>query len=147
MHNCCYSQNINFNKNFTFQVRKIKLHTIIGQGLTGELLSTFVKTDTICSRLKELSAGTSAGQQSNGGAGQQSKEIVGSYTDTGTSTVASSLADKDSHNNKQLWSKRAAEASDTGHQWACRDVLETIEAIPYHEVFIHSFGDYDTRGL
>ena len=110
MHNCCYSQNINFNKNFTFQVRKIKLHTIIGEGLTGELLSTFVKTDTTCSRLKELSAGTSAGQQSNGGAGQQSKEIVGSYTDAGTSTVASSLADKDSHNNKQLWSKRAAKA-------------------------------------
>ena len=75
--------------------------------------------------------------------------IVGSYTDAGTSTVASSLADKDSHNNnnKQLWSKRAAEASETEHQWACRDVLETIEAIPYHEVFIHSFGDYDTRGL
>ena len=50
-----------------------------------------VKTGTICSRLKELSAGTSAGQQSNGGAGQQSKEIVGSYTDASTSTVASSL--------------------------------------------------------
>ena len=33
------------------------------------------------------------------------------------------------------------------HQWACKDVLETIEAVPYHEVFIHSFGDYDTRGL
>ena len=73
--------------------------------------------------------------------------LVGSYTDASTSTVASSLADKDSHNNKQLWSKLAAEASDTEHQWACRDVLETIEAIPYHEVFIHSFGDYDTRGL
>ena len=73
--------------------------------------------------------------------------IVGSYTDAGTSTVASSLADKDSHNNKQLWSKRAAEASDTEHQWACRDVLETIEAIPYHEVSIHSFGDYEIRGL
>ena len=58
-----------------------------------------VKTDTICSRLKELSAG-----QSNGGAGQQSKEIVGSYIEfeASTSTVASSLADKDSHNNKQL---------------------------------------------
>ena len=46
------SQNINFNKNFIFQVRKIKLHTIIGEGLTGELLSTFVKTDTICSGLR-----------------------------------------------------------------------------------------------
>ena len=44
MHNCCYSQNINFNKNFTFQVRKIKLHTIIGEGLTGELLSTLQLT-------------------------------------------------------------------------------------------------------
>uniref|UniRef100_A0A7N2LTD8 Uncharacterized protein n=1 Tax=Quercus lobata TaxID=97700 RepID=A0A7N2LTD8_QUELO len=54
-------------------------------------------------------------QQSNGGAGQQSKEIVGSYTDASTSTVASSLADKDSHNNKQSWSKRVAEASDTEH--------------------------------
>ena len=73
--------------------------------------------------------------------------IVGSYTDAGTSTVASSLADKDSHNNKQLWTKCAIEASGIEHQWACRDVLETIEAIPYHEVFIHSFGDYDTRGL
>ena len=58
------------------------------------------------------------------------------------STVASSLADKVSHNNKQLCSKYAAEALDTEHQWACRDVLETIEAIPYHEV-----GDYDRRGL
>ena len=101
-----------------------------------------IKTDTICSRLKELSAGTSEGQQSNGGAGQQSKEMVGSYTDASTSTVASSLADKVSHNNKQLCSKRVAESSDIEHQWACRDVLETIEAIPYHEV-----GDYDTRGL
>nr|XP_023884414.1 uncharacterized protein LOC111996655 [Quercus suber] len=106
-----------------------------------------VKTDTICSRLKELSVGTSAGQQSNDGAGQQSKEIVNSYTDASTSIVASSLADKNSHNNKQMLSKRAAEASDTEHQWACRDVLETIEAILYHEVFIHSFGEYDTRGL
>ena len=44
--------------------------------------------------LKELSAGTSAGQQSNGEAGQQIKEMVGSYTDASTSTVASSLADK-----------------------------------------------------
>ena len=61
-----------------------------------------IKTDTICSRLKELSAGTSEGQQSNGGAGQQSKEMVGSYTDACTSTVASSLADQVSHNNKQL---------------------------------------------
>ena len=103
----------------------------------------YVKTDTICSTLKELSAGTSSGQQSNGGAGQQSKVMVGgSYTDASTSTVASSLAQ-----HKQLWSKRAAEASDTEHQWACRDVLETIEAIPYHEVFVPSFGDYDTRGL
>nr|POE56109.1 hypothetical protein CFP56_76440 [Quercus suber] len=85
-----------------------------------------------------------AGQQSNGGASQQSKETAGNYTDSSASTIASSLADKDSHNNKQLWSKRAAEASDTEHQW---DVLETIETIPYHEVFIHSFGDYDTRGL
>nr|POE70602.1 hypothetical protein CFP56_23039 [Quercus suber] len=97
--------------------------------------------------LKELSVGTSAGQQSNDGAGQQSKEIVNSYTDASTSIVASSLADKNSHNNKQMLSKRAAEASDTEHQWACRDVLETIEAILYHEVFIHSFGEYDTRGL
>ena len=101
-----------------------------------------VKTDTICSRLKELSAG-----QSNGGAGQQSKEIVGSYTEASTSIVASSLVDKDSHNNKQLWSKCVAEASDTEYQRACRDVLETIKAISYHEVFIHSFGDYDTRDL
>ena len=69
-----------------------------------------LKTDAICTRLKELSAG-----QSNGGAGQQSKEIVGSYIEASTSTVASSLADKDSHNNKQLWSKRVAEASDTEH--------------------------------
>ena len=73
--------------------------------------------------------------------------MVGSYTDANTSTVASSLADKVSHNNKQLCSNRAAEASDTEHQWACRDVLETIEAIPYHEVFIQSIGGYDTRGL
>ena len=101
-----------------------------------------VKTDAICSRLKELSIGTSAGQQSNGGVGQQSKEMVGSYSDPSTCTVTSSLADKVSHNNKQLCSKYAAEASDTEHQWACRDVLETIEAIPYHEV-----GDYDTHGL
>ena len=106
-----------------------------------------VKTDAICSRLKELSIGTSAGQQSNGGACQQSKEMVGSYIDANTSTVASSLADKVSHNNKQLCRKCVVEASNTEHQWACRDVLETIEAIPYHEVFIHSFGDYDTRGL
>nr|POE44733.1 hypothetical protein CFP56_76515 [Quercus suber]POE59715.1 hypothetical protein CFP56_31218 [Quercus suber] len=95
-------------------------------------------------KLEELSAGTSAGQQSNGGASQQSKETAGNYTDASASTIALSLADKDSHNNKQLWSKRAAEASDTEHQW---DVLETIETIPFHEVFIHSFGDYDTRGL
>ena len=67
--------------------------------------------------------------------------MVGSYIDASTSTV-SSLADKVRHNNKQLCSKYAAEASDTERQWACRDVLETIEAIPYHEV-----GDYDTRGL
>lgn len=75
--------------------------------------------------------------------------MVGSYTDASTSIVASSLADKVSHNNssKQLCSNHAAEASDTEHQWACRDVLETIEAVSYHEVFIHSFGDYDTRGL
>nr|POE98830.1 hypothetical protein CFP56_56114 [Quercus suber] len=71
--------------------------------------------------------------------------MVVSYTDASTSTVASSLADKVSHNNKQLCSNRAAEALDTEHQWARRDVLETIEAISYHEVFIHSFGDYDTR--
>ncbi|KAK7847847.1 cytochrome p450 704c1, partial [Quercus suber] len=108
------------------------------------LLRGGVKIDTICSRLEELSAGTSAGQQSNGGASQQSKETAGNYTDASASTIALSLADKDSHNNKQLWSKRAAEASDTEHQW---DVLETIETIPFHEVFIHSFGDYDTRGL
>nr|POE83567.1 hypothetical protein CFP56_60154 [Quercus suber] len=98
----------------------------------------------LAKRLEELSAGTSAGQQSNGGASQQSKETAGNYTDASASTIALSLADKDSHNNKQLWSKRAAEASDTEHQW---DVLETIETIPFHEVFIHSFGDYDTRGL
>nr|POE60890.1 hypothetical protein CFP56_31315 [Quercus suber] len=109
--------------------------------------STTEAPPTYTRKLKELSTGTSAGQQSNGGAGQQSKEIVSSYTDASTSIVASSLADKNSHNNKQLWSKCAAEASDTEHQWACRDVLETIEAIPYHEVFIHSFGEYDTRGL
>ena len=40
-----------------------------------------------------------------------------------------------------------AEASKTEHQWACKDVLETIEAVPYHEVFLHSFGDHNTRGL
>ena len=73
--------------------------------------------------------------------------MVGSYTDASTSTGASSLADKVSHNNMQLCSNRAAKASDTEHQWACRDVLETIEAIPYHEVFIQSIGGYDTRGL
>ena len=68
--------------------------------------------------------------------------MVCSITDASTSITASSLVDKVSHNNKQLCSKYAAEASDTERQWACRDVLETIEAIPYHEV-----GDYDTRGL
>ena len=73
--------------------------------------------------------------------------MVGSYTDASTSKVASLLADKVSHNNKQLCSKRVVEAIDIEHQWACRDVLETIKAIPYHEVFIHTFGDYDTRGL
>ena len=55
--------------------------------------------------------------------------------------VATPLAHKFSNNQCE------AEASDTEHQWACKDVLETIEAVPYHEVFIHSFGDYDTRGL
>ena len=80
-------------------------------------------------------------------ANKLSKEMVGSYTDASTSIIALSLADKVSHNNKQLCSKRVAESSDIEHQWACRDVLETIKAIPYHEVFIHSFGDYDTRGL
>ncbi|KAL4620596.1 hypothetical protein ACB092_06G166600 [Castanea dentata] len=28
------------------------------------------------------------------------------------------------------------EASDTEHQWACKDVLETIEAVPYHELSV-----------
>ena len=71
--------------------------------------------------LEDASAETSAGQQCKSG--------------------AAPLAHKFSY--KQC----EAEASDTEHQWACKDVLETIEAVPYHEVFIHSFGDYDTRGL
>nr|POE84882.1 hypothetical protein CFP56_61287 [Quercus suber] len=89
------------------------------------------------------------GQQPNNGAGQQSKEMVCSITNSNTSIAASSLVDKVSHNNssKQLCSNNSTEMSDTEHQWACKDVLETIEAVPYHEIFIRSFGDYDTRGL
>ena len=54
---------------------------------------------------------------------------------------AALLAQKFSNNQYE------AEASNTEHRWACKDVLETIEAVPYHEVFIHNFGDYDTCGL
>ena len=80
-----------------------------------------VKTNALCSILEDASAETSGGQQCKSG--------------------AAPLAHNFSY--KQC----EAEASDTEHQWACKDVLETIEAVPYHEVFIHSFGDYDTRGL
>ena len=75
--------------------------------------------------------------------------MVCSITDASTSIAASSLVDKVSHSNsfKQLCSNHSKEMSDTEHQWACKDVLESIEVVPYHEVFIHSFGDYDTRGL
>ena len=81
----------------------------------------FVKTNAFCSRLEDSSAKTNAGQQCK--------------------SEATPLAYK--VNQKQY----EVEASDTEHHWVCKDVLETIEAIPYHEVFIHSFGDYDTRGL
>ena len=118
---------ISLDKSINFECDLLEVIEKISKKKKRSLSIHSVKTDTICSRLKELSAG-----QSNGGAGQQSKEIVGSYTEASTSIVASSLADKDNHNNKQLWSKRAAEASDTKHKWACKDVLETIEAIPYH---------------
>ena len=113
------------------------------------LLRGGVKIDEVCSRLKDLSVETSAGQQSNSGVSQQSKEMVCSITDANTSIAASSLVDKVSHSNssKQLCSNHSVEISDVEHQWACKDVLETTEAVSYHEVFIHSFGDYDTRGL
>ena len=67
--------------------------------------------------------------------------MVCSITDASTSIATSSLVDKVSHNNsfEQLCSNHLVEMSDTEHQWACKDVLETIKALPYHEVFIHSF--------
>ena len=71
--------------------------------------------------LEDAFAETSAGQQCKSG--------------------ATLLAQKFSNNQCE------AEASDTKHRWACKDVLETIEAVPYHEVFIHSFGGYDAHGL
>ena len=80
-----------------------------------------VKTNALCSILEDASAETSGGQQCKSGAAPLAHNF----------------------NYKQC----EVEASDTEHQWACKDVLETIEAVPYHEVFIHSFGDYDTRGL
>ena len=80
-----------------------------------------VKTNALCSILEDASAETSGGQQCK----------------SGVAPLAHNF------NYKQC----EAEASDTEHQWACKDVLETIEAVPYHEVFIHSFGDYDTHGL
>ena len=80
-----------------------------------------VKTNALCSILEDASAETSGGQQCKSG--------------------ATPLAHNFSYKQCEV------EASDTEHQWACKDVLETIEAVPYHEVFIHSFGDYDTRGL
>ena len=80
-----------------------------------------VKTNAFCSKLEDASAETSGGQQCKSG--------------------AAPLAHNFSYKHSE------AEASDTEHQWACKDVLETIEAVPYHEVFIHSFGDYNTRGL
>ena len=73
--------------------------------------------------------------------------MVCSITDASTNIAASSLAVSHSNSSKQLCSNHSAEISDAEHQWACKDVLETIEAVPYHEVFIHSFGDYGTRGL
>ena len=86
-----------------------------------ELGLKHVKTNALCSILEDASAETSGGQQYKSG--------------------AAPLAHNFSYKHYK------AEASDTEHQWACKDVLETIEAVPYHEVFIHSFGDYDTRGL
>ena len=80
-----------------------------------------VKTNALCSMLEDASVETSVGQQCKSG--------------------ATPLAHKFSY--KQC----EAEASDTKHRWACKDVLETIEAVPYHEVFIHSFGGYDAHGL
>ncbi|KAF3957146.1 hypothetical protein CMV_017809 [Castanea mollissima] len=71
--------------------------------------------------LEDASAETSAGQQCKSG--------------------APPLAHK--FNYKQC----KAEASNTEHQWACKDVVETIEDVPYHEVFIHSFKDYNTLGV
>ena len=85
------------------------------------LSSPTVKTNAFCSILEDASAETSGGQQCKSGA----------------APIAHNFSYK----------QCKAEASDTEHQWACKDVLETIEAVPYHEVFIHSFGDYDTRGL
>ena len=75
--------------------------------------------------------------------------MVCSITDASTSITASSLVDKVSHSNssEQLCSNHSTKMSNIEHQWACKNVLETIKAVPYHEVFIHSFGDYDTRGL
>ena len=80
-----------------------------------------IKTNALCSMLEDASVEASAGQQCKSG--------------------VALLAQKFSNNQYE------AEASDTEHQWACKDVLETIEAVPYHEVFIHNFGDYDTCGL
>ena len=47
----------------------------------------------------------------------------------------------------QEWSSTTCTQFQLQFQWACKDVLETIEAVTYHEVFIHSFGDHNTRGL
>ena len=80
-----------------------------------------VKTNALCSILEDASAETSGGRHCKSGAAPLAHNF----------------------NYKQY----EAEASNTEHQWACKDVLETIEAVPYHEVFKHSFGDYDTRGL
>ena len=81
---------ISLDKSINFECDWLEVIEKISQKKKEFEHSQSVKTDTICSRLKELSAG-----QSNGGAGQQSKEIVGSYTEASTSTVTSSLADKD----------------------------------------------------
>ena len=94
------------------------LKIFISSGLRA---SNSIKTNALCSMLEDASAETSAGQQCKSG--------------------AAPLAQKFSNNQCE------AKASNTEHRWACKDVLETIEAMPYHEVFIHSFGDYDTCGL
>lgn len=42
---------------------------------------------------------------------------------------------------------QVTEATRTEHMWASNELLDITEAIPYHELFIHSFEELLPRGL